>query len=81
MALWEVGLIIIIIIIMAGNRRIVCHSIEISTLGFISNISDFTKAAQIAIMPDDLKRSIVKTVVNSSFNIYCNRNNSALDAA
>jgi len=66
---------------LAGNRRIVCHSIEISTLGFISNISDFTKAAQIAIMPDDLKRSIVKTVVNSSFNIYCNRNNSALDAA
>ena len=66
---------------LAGNRTIVCHSIEISTLGFISNICDFTKAVQIPNMPDDLKRTIVKTVLKFSFDIYCNRNNTAMDAA
>ena len=44
---------------LAGNRKIVPHSIEVFTFYFIAEISDFTKASTIPIMPDDLKRSIV----------------------
>ena len=69
---------------LAGNRKIVPHFIEISTLGFISDIADFTKALKILIMPVDLKRSIViadlkSSILKSSFSIYCNRNNAAID--
>ena len=42
----------------AGNRKIVPHFIEVSTLGFTADISDFTKALKILMMPDNLKRSI-----------------------
>jgi len=65
---------------LAGNRKIVPHTIEISTLGFISNISDFTKAVHIPQLPNSLKHSIVSTVLQRSFGIYCNRNNAAMDA-
>ncbi len=66
---------------LAGNRKIVPYYIEVSTLGFIADISDFTKALKILIMPDDLKRSIVIAALKSSFNIYCNKNNAAIDDA
>ena len=39
------------------------------------------KAVQIPNMPDDLKRTIVNTVPKFFFEIYCNRNNTAMDAA
>ena len=65
----------------AGNRKIVPHFIEVSTLGFISDISDFTKALKISITPDKLKRSAVIAASKSSFSIHCNRNNAAMDAA
>ena len=64
---------------LAGNRKIVPHYIEVSNLGFIADISAFTKAWQIPIMPDDLKRSVVIAALKSSFSIYCNRNNAAID--
>ena len=35
---------------LAGNRKIVPHFIEISTLGLISNCSDFTRAVDIDAM-------------------------------
>jgi len=44
---------------LAGNKKIVAHFIEVSTLGFIADISAFTKSLKIPIMPDDLKRFIV----------------------
>ena len=44
---------------MAGNGKIVPQFTEVSTLGFIADISAFTKALKIPIMPDDLKRYIV----------------------
>ena len=66
---------------LAGNRKIVPHFIEVSTLGFIANITDFTKAIQIPNMPDDLKRTIVIATLKSSFSIYCNRNNAAIGVA
>ena len=63
-----------------ANRKITPHFIEVSTLGFISNCLDFTKAVKIAAMPDSIKHKIVASVVRSSFGIYCNRNTAALDA-
>ena len=64
---------------LAGNRKIVPHFIEVSTLGFIADISAFTKALHIPIMPDDLKRSVVIVALKSLLSIYCNRNNAAID--
>ena len=42
---------------------------------------DFTKVLKIPMMPDNLKRSIVIAALKSSFSIYCNRNNAAMNAA
>ena len=58
----------------AGNRKIVPHFLEVSTLGFISNCSDFTKAINVDAMPAALKHNIVKSTVKSSFDIHCKRN-------
>jgi hypothetical protein len=65
----------------AANRKITPHFIEVSTLGFISNSFDFTKAIKIDAMPDTLKHKIVAAAVRSSFGIYCNRNIAASDTA
>ena len=59
---------------LAGNRKIVPHFIEVSTLGFISSCSDFTRAVNIDAMSAALKHNIVKSAVKSSFDIYCKRN-------
>ena len=59
---------------LAGNRKVVSHFIEISTLGFISSCSDFTRAVNIEAMSAALKHSIVKSAVKSSLDIYCKRN-------
>ena len=56
------------------NRKTVPHFIEISTLGFISSCSDFTKAINIAAMSAALRHNIVKSAVKSSFDIHCKRN-------
>ena len=50
------------------------HFIEISTLGFISSCSDFTTAVNFDAISAALKHNIVKSVVKSSFDIYCKRN-------
>ena len=63
---------------LAGNRKIYSQTIEISTLGFISNINDFTKLIGVSNMPVQLKQAIVSTVLRSSFTIYSNRNNAAI---
>ena len=59
---------------LAGNRKIVPHFIEISTLGFISSCSGFTRAVKIDAMSAALKHNIVKSAVKSSLDIYCKRN-------
>ena len=63
---------------LAGNRKIYSHTIEISTLGFISNINDFTKLIGVSHMPAQLKQEITSTVLKNSFDIYSNRNNAAM---
>ena len=63
---------------LAGIRKVHSHTIEISTLGFISNINDFTKLISVCHMPVQLKQEIISTVLKSSFSIYSNRNNAAM---
>jgi hypothetical protein len=62
---------------LASNKRIVPYFIEVSTLGFISNMSDFTKAMNIPNMPNKIRHRITSAVLMSSFKLYCNRNLSA----
>ena len=65
---------------LAGNRKVYSHTIEISTLGFISNINDFTNTKLIGVshMLVQLKQEIISTVLKNSFTIYSNRNNAAM---
>ena len=64
---------------LAANRKITLYFVAVSTLGFLSDTSDFTNAVNIPKMPDALKHSIVADVLKFSFSIYCNRNNAAFD--
>ena len=64
---------------LAAKRRIVPHFIEVSTLGFISDVSHFTKAIKIPLLPNSVKFKIIATVLINSFSIYCRRNKSAVD--
>lgn len=61
-----------------ADKSIYSFTIEVSTLGFISNVSDFLAANALPQLPLDLKRSIIRSVTNSSFKIYLNRNSSTV---
>jgi len=50
-------------------------SIEVTTLGLISNISSFCRNIHIESLPDNVKCKMVQSVLSNSFSIYCNRNN------
>ena len=63
---------------LAGNRNVYFHTIEISTLGFISNINDFTKLIGFCHIPVQLKQEIISTVLKCSCAIYSNRNNASM---
>ena len=60
----------------SGSRKTFTYTIEVSTLGFVSNVLDFTKSLNIPALPITLKKSIILTVLKSSFKIYCERNQS-----
>jgi len=62
----------------SADRHIVAHFIEVLTLGFISNVSVFTTAIKIQPLPISVKQKIIKTVVDGSFTVYCNRNRGAI---
>ena len=49
-------------------------TVEVSTLGFISNVNDFTKAVAISNLPFSAKSLITGKVVTSSREIYLARN-------
>ena len=49
-------------------------SIEVSTLGFISNIHDFRKSMKLPKLPKLTLNSIIKSALSDSYNIYCLRN-------
>ena len=61
----------------ATGKMVSNYTIEVSTLGFISDIKNFVKSVDMPDMPHDVKQSIVRSVISSSFQIFCNRNNSS----
>ena len=52
-------------------------TVEVTTLGIISDINSFSLADLNSNMPAQTISEIVRTVISKSFTIYCNRNNSA----
>ena len=59
----------------AGNRTVINRTIEVSTLDLVSDTSDFTSANQLTAVPPSLLRSVACQALDSSFGIYCTRNN------
>jgi len=57
------------------GKSIAYHTIEVTTLGFISPDEDLSRTLGIPKIPKAIKESIIKSVLNCSFKIYCNRNN------
>ena len=56
------------------KHRLQVFTIEISVLGFISNLNEFCTFFKIPNMPISIKTEIIKTVIVNSYNIYCKRN-------
>ena len=50
------------------------HSIEVTTLGFISDCSSFTCNIGIKLMPNSIKSALFRSVISDSYSIYCSRN-------
>ena len=57
-----------------AGKTVACHSIEVSTLGFISSCVGFTEANKLPRLPMEVKQKIIRSVLNNSFKIYCSRN-------
>ena len=60
-----------------SHYKIFKHYLQISTLGFISDISNFCSACNILDMPCDLKNKITMLAIQKIFDIYCRRNSPA----
>ena len=58
----------------AGNRSVINHTVEISTLGLVSDTKDFTLATKLPAAPASLWHSVACQALSSSFGIYCTRN-------
>ena len=50
-------------------------TLEVSVLGFISNMSDFCKLVKIPKMTRDTRNCIIHSALSCSHNIFCLRNN------
>ena len=60
------------------KTKLVCvHTIEVTTLGFISNCSPFFKACNLPDFSVETKINIIKSALIDSFEIYCCRNTPA----
>ena len=60
---------------LAGSRIITSHFVEITTLGFISDLSIFAKLVKICPPSVQTMTGLTKCALDNSFQIYCNRNN------
>ena len=58
-----------------SNCVVTSNTIEITTLGIVSDINSFCRENLKGRLPDTIKREILQSVVSDSFKIYCNRNN------
>ena len=57
------------------GKTISIYTIEVSTIGLISKTQEFTDAVGLPRIPPNLKERITRTVLDSSYKIYCGRNN------
>ena len=58
-----------------GNRLVISHTMEVSTLGLASDTKDFTSATKLPDVPNSLWHSVANCqALSSSFGIYCTRN-------
>ena len=57
-----------------SNYKISNHTIEITSLGFISDCASFTKQINTHPMPNSIKQAVFKSTVSDSYAIYCSRN-------
>ena len=55
-------------------HRIKLFTVEVSVLGFISNLAEFCAFSGLPVIPPHIKMNIINTVIRNSFNIYCRRN-------
>ena len=53
-------------------------TIEVSTLGFISDISSFCHTFSNSNLPDYIKTQLTRSAIFKSYSIYCSRNNFAV---
>ena len=60
----------------AGNRSVTSHTVEVSTLGIVSDTKVFTSATKLPDVPASLWHSVACQALSSSFGIYCTRNSS-----
>ena len=60
----------------ADNRSVTSHTVEVSTLGIVSDTKVFTSITKLPDVPASLWRSLACQALSSSFGIYCTRNSS-----
>ena len=58
----------------AGNRLVISHTMEVSTLGIASDTKDFTSATKLSDILNSLWHSVAFQELSSFFGIYCTRN-------
>ena len=63
---------------LSENRHVITNCIEVSSLGLISDISNFLNLVSVPNMSPALKFKVCKSVIDHSFQIYCNRNNNII---
>ena len=57
------------------NKHLIkLFTIEVSVLGFISDMTDFCNFSSLPLFPCHIKSNIINSVIKNSFNIYCRRN-------
>ena len=57
-----------------SNLKIENFTIEVTTLGFISDVSKFCKNNLLNSFPAEIFNQITVSAISNSFEIYCNRN-------
>src|SRR6218665_1696462 len=50
-------------------------TLEVSTLGFVSDTGEFTVALGLSKLPNNVIQTIIQQALFNSFTIYCDRNN------
>ena len=58
-----------------SDLKIQNYTIEITTLGLISDCSEFCKNNLVSLFPDEISSQLSISAISNSFEIYCNRNN------